>query len=225
MEITLSYEEFGAGFPLILLHGNGEDHRYFKHQIGAFSEHYRVLAVDTRGHGGSPRGEAPFTLFQFADDLRDFLREQEIERCHLLGFSDGANIAMIFALKYPELVEKLVLNGANLYYDGLVDWLCREIGEKWHRLKDNWEPEARREWELQDLMMTQPNLDPARLGVLTMPVLVVAGDDDVIREEHTRLIADSIPGSRLAILPGDHYVARRNPEAFNPLVLDFLNFG
>ena len=225
MEITLSYEEFGTGFPLVLLHGNGEDHRYFKHQIGPFSEHYRVLAVDTRGHGGSHRGEAPFTLFQFADDLRDFLREREIERCHLLGFSDGGNIALIFALKYPELVEKLVLNGANLYYEGLVDWLCQEIGEKWHRLKDNWEPAARWEWELQDLMMTQPNLEPAQLGDLTMPVLVVAGEDDVIREEHTRLIADAIPGSRLAILPGDHYVARRNPQAFNPLVLDFLNFG
>ena len=123
MEITLSYEEYGTGFPLILLHGNGEDHRYFKHQIGPFSEHYRVLAVDTRGHGQSPRGTAPFTLEQFAEDLKDFLDEQEIDRCHLLGFSDGANIALLFTLKYPWYVEKLVLNGANLYYDGLVDWL------------------------------------------------------------------------------------------------------
>ena len=222
MEIKLNFVELGEGFPLVLLHGNGEDHTYFAHQLEPFAQHYRVLAVETRGHGQSPRGTAPFTLDQFAEDLKDFLDEQEIERCHLLGFSDGANIALLFALKYPHYVDKLVLNGANLYYDGLVDWLRWEIAEKWNRLKDDPAPWARAEWELPDLMMTQPNLDPQRLNGLDMPTLVIAGDDDVIQEEHTRMIADSIPGSRLEILSGDHYVARHNPEEYNPLVLSFL---
>ena len=119
MDITLHYEQTGEGFPLVLLHGNGEDHTYFQHQMEPFAAHYRVIALDTRGHGGSPRGEAPFTLEQFAQDLKDFLDGQGIEKCHLLGFSDGGNVALIFALKYPQYIEKLVLNGANLEPEGL----------------------------------------------------------------------------------------------------------
>lgn len=115
LDIQLNYTTAGQGFPLILLHGNGEDHTYFKHQMGPFSEKFRVIAPDTRGHGRTPRGTAPFTLEQFAEDLKGFLDSREIGRCHLLGFSDGANIALLFALKYPDYVEKLILNGADLY--------------------------------------------------------------------------------------------------------------
>lgn len=114
MDIRLCCVEAGEGFPLVLLHGNGEDHTYFKRQMGPFSQHFRVIAVDTRGHGESPRGTAPFTLEQFAEDLKEFLDGRSITRCHLLGFSDGGNIALLFALKYPEYVEKLILNGADL---------------------------------------------------------------------------------------------------------------
>ena len=95
MDITLNYVEAGEGFPLVLLHGNGEDHTYFEHQMSPFSAHYRVIAPDTRGHGKSPRGEEPFTLEQFAEDLKEFLDGLGIFRCHLLGFSDGGNIALI----------------------------------------------------------------------------------------------------------------------------------
>ena len=119
MDIELHYVEAGEGFPLVLLHGNGEDHSYFEHQMGPFSRSYRVIAPDTRGHGKSPRGEAPFTLEQFAEDLKEFLDGLGISRCHLLGFSDGGNIALIFALKYPQYIENLVVDGANLEPDGL----------------------------------------------------------------------------------------------------------
>ena len=118
-DIKLHYEEKGAGTPLILLHGNGEDGSYFVHQMDYFSERYRVIALDTRGHGKSPRGEKPFTIRQFAEDLRAFLDEQGIERADLLGFSDGGNIALIFAMRYPQRVCRLVLNGANLYSAGV----------------------------------------------------------------------------------------------------------
>ena len=70
MDIALNYIETGEGFPLVLLHGNGEDHTYFKRQMEPFSQRYRVIALDTRGHGGSPRGSAPFTLDQFARELQ-----------------------------------------------------------------------------------------------------------------------------------------------------------
>ncbi len=227
MDIALNYVEAGEGFPLVLLHGNGEDHTYFKHQMGPFSDRYRVIALDTRGHGRSPRGTAPFTLDQFAQDLKDFLDEKGIERCHLLGFSDGGNIALLFALRHPQYVEKLVVNGANLVPSGVkasTQWLIT-AGWVTCRALACFSQKARRNWELLNLMVTQPNIDPRALKALSMPVLVTAGEQDMIREDHTRAIAAAIPGSRLAILPGDHFVARQNWQAFNPLVLDFLAGG
>lgn len=224
MDICLNYVVAGQGFPLVMLHGNGEDHTYFKHQIGPFSEWYQVIAPDTRGHGRSPRGRAPFTLDQFAEDLKAFLDSREIRRCHLLGFSDGANIALLFALNYPEYVEKLVLNGADLYPSGVRLSTQLPIVLGWGLLQAvrRFDKRARPKWELLDLMTTQPHINAKALAALNMPALVVAGNRDMIREKHTRLIAKSIPGSELAILPGDHFVARRNWEAFNPVILEFL---
>ena len=224
MEVQLNYKIAGQGFPLILLHGNGEDHTYFKHQIGPFSEQYKVIALDTRGHGQSPRGTAPFTLEQFAEDLKDFLDSREMKRCHLLGFSDGANIAVLFSLKYPEYVDKLILNGADLYPSAVKLSTQVPIVLGWGLLQiiRRLDKRAQPKWELLDLMTTQPHIKPNALSALSMPTLVVAGERDMIREKHTRLIAKSIPGSKLAILPGDHFLARRNWQAFNPVVLEFL---
>ena len=114
MDITHFCLECGQGVPLILLHGNGGSGEYFQHQLTVFAEHYHVYAVDTRGHGKTPRGDRPFTIRQFADDLLGFMNDRQIEQAHLLGFSDGGNIAMIFAMQYPDRVDRLILNGANL---------------------------------------------------------------------------------------------------------------
>ena len=224
MDIQLHYTIAGQGFPLVMLHGNGEDHTYFKHQMAPFSERYQVIALDTRGHGQSPRGTAPFTLEQFAEDLKAFLDSREIRRCHLLGFSDGANIALLFALKYPEYVEKLVLNGADLSPSGVKLSTQAPIVLGWGLLQviRRLDKRAQPKWELLDLMTTQPHINPKALSALSMSTLVVAGKRDMIRDKHTRLIAKSIPGSQLVILPGDHFVARRNWQEFNPVVLDFL---
>ena len=119
MDITLHAVDVGAGKPLVLLHGNGESSEYFTHQLAVFPASRRVIAVDTRGHGQSPRGTAPLTLAQLAEDLREMLDQKGIEKADLLGFSDGGNIAMLFALKYPERVDRLILNGANLYPRGV----------------------------------------------------------------------------------------------------------
>ena len=224
MDIQLHYMIAGQGFPLVMLHGNGEDHTYFKHQMAPFSERYQVIALETRGHGQSPRGTAPFTLEQFAEDLKGFLDSREISRCHLLGFSDGANIALLFALKYPDYVEKLVLNGADLSPSGVKLSIQAPIILGWGLLQviRRLDKRAQPKWELLDLMTTQPHINPKALSALSMSTLVVAGKRDMIRDKHTRLIAKSIPGSQLVILPGDHFVARRNWQEFNPVVLDFL---
>ena len=95
MDISHFYLERGAGEPLILLHGNGEDSSYFFNQMDAFSAAYHVFALDTRGHGKTERGSAPFTIRQFADDLLSFMDSHALDKANILGFSDGANIAMI----------------------------------------------------------------------------------------------------------------------------------
>ena len=223
-EIHLNYVERGAGDVLLLLHGNGESLDYFAGQIDFFAKAYRVIALDTRGHGASPRGSAPFTIRQFAEDLRAFMDEKGIESAHILGFSDGGNIALSFALKYPRRVKKLILNGANLDPWGVKLHVQLPIVLGYHaaRLFAGKRPAARRKMELLGLMVNEPHFAPQDLRKLELPVLVIAGDRDMIRDGHTRLIADSLPNARLAILKGNHFIANQNPEEFNRAVAEFL---
>ena len=218
MDVELHFSEQGAGEPLILLHGNGEDSSYFEHQVPLLAESFRVIALDTRGHGESPRGTAPFTLDQFADDLGCFMDAHGVKAAHLLGFSDGANIALLFALAYPERVLSLVLNGGNLFPEGLLDEVRREDAAAFEQALAAGDV---RQLELLRLMMDEPHIDPEMLTALHMPTLVIAGVDDMIAEEHTRLIAASIPGAQLRILPGTHFVAAENPIEFNRAILQF----
>ncbi len=222
--ISLHFVEKGRGKPLILLHGNGEDGSYFEHQIDCFSVDYRVIAIDTRGHGQSPRGEKPFTIVQFAEDLHDFMDENGIDQAILLGFSDGGNIALTFALKYPDRVGKMIVDGANLFPSGvkaLYQWPI-EIGYRIAKMFAKKSEEAKKNAEMLGLMVNEPHIDPSQLAQLKMPVLVVAGTKDMIKDKHTRLIYKSLPNARLTILEGDHFVANKNYEAFNSAVAAFL---
>lgn len=224
MEIKHHFIELGEGFPLILLHGNGEDVSYFVHQMEPFAKHFRVIAIDTRGHGQTPRGNAPFTIRQFVEDLLGFMDQHRIKKAHILGFSDGGNIAMVFAMTYPERVEKLILNGANLDASGVrrSTQIPIEIGYRIAKLFAWKSPEAKKNAELLGLMVNDPNVKPEELAQIQCPTLVVAGSKDMIKEEHTRLIARSIPGSEMVVIPGDHFVANKNPNAFNESVFRFL---
>ena len=224
MDINHFYIEQGTGFPLILLHGNGEDCAYFTRQIDSFSENFHVIALDTRGHGQTPRGEAPFTIRQFAEDLLAFMDQHNIEKAHLLGFSDGGNIAMVFALAHPERVDKLILNGANLDASGVKRkiQIPIEIGYRVAKLFARRSPEARRNAEMLGLMVNDPNVKPEELARIKAPTLVIAGSKDMIKESHTRLIARSIPGAQLVIIEGDHFVANKHPKEFNEAVIRFL---
>ena len=221
------YIEKGQGEPLILLHGNGEDCGYFHNQIDFFSKWYHVYAIDTRGHGKTPRGTKPFTIRQFAEDLLHFIDVQKIAKAHLLGFSDGGNIAIIFAMQHPERVDRLILNGANLNARGVkrATQIPIEIGYRIARRFAGKSTSARRNAEMLGLMVNDPNVDPAELTAIQAKTLVIAGTRDMILEKHTRLIADSIPGSSLVFIKGDHFIAAKEPAAFNRAVLEFLQAG
>lgn len=223
-DIQLHYTEQGTGHPLILLHGNGEDSSYFVHQIDHFSKFFHVIAIDTRGHGKSPRGDKPFTIKQFAEDLYEFMNEKGITKANILGFSDGGNIALTFALKYPERVEKLILNGANLYPSGVKPRYQWPIIAGYHiaKLFANKSEGAKHNTDLLGLMVNEPNIEPSDLAKLTIPVLVIAGTKDMIKESHTKLIYKSLPNAQLSIIEGSHFIANKNPEAFNVAVEKFL---
>ena len=220
MDVELYHTEDGNGESLILLHGNGEDGTYFKRQIACFRNRFRMIAVDSRGHGKSPRGTAPFTLNQFARDLADFMDVHGIDAAHILGFSDGANVALLFALDHPGRVRSLVLNGGNLFPEGLTAQTRREIDDEY---REALAAGDKAQLELLRLMIDEPHINPADLAVLSMPVLVVAGTDDMIEERHTRLIAESIPDARLEFVEGTHFIALENPDAFNRVVGNFFD--
>lgn len=129
--MNLYTKESGTGQPMVLLHGNGEDSSYFVNQMSFFESKYHVIAVDTRGHGRSPRGQGAFTLERFAEDLKEFLDRRGLRRIILLGFSDGGNIALIFALKYPGYVDRLILNGANLNPFGMRLSVLADVAQEY----------------------------------------------------------------------------------------------
>ena len=206
MDITLYYLEKGTGEPFILLHGNGEDGSYFKHQFDHFSGRYRVIAIDTRGHGKSPRGTAPFTIEQFARDLYDFMEGIEITKAVIM-------------------VKALILNGGNLNPDGVkrATQLPIEIGYKIASRFASKSLNAKKNAEMLGLMVNEPHIERYELSKITMPTLVICGTNDMIRESHTREIAENIPYARLSILKGDHFIANKRPNVFNQAVEKFLD--
>ena len=224
MDIRHYYVERGHGDPIILLHGNGENCDYFSGQMDAFAKWFHVYAIDTRGHGKTPRGEKPFTIRQFSDDLLGFMDEHQIERAHLLGFSDGGNIAMIFAMQHPDRVNRLILNGANLNAGGVkrTVQIPIEIGYRIAERFAGKSDSARSNAEMLGLMVNDPNVTPDELAGIQAKTLVIAGTNDMIRKEHTKLIAASIPEAELVFIKGNHFIAGRHPEEFNRAVLSFL---
>ena len=224
MDVQLHYVVRGNGEPLILLHGNGEDGTYFSHQIAFFQKTYQVIAVDTRGHGKSPRGSAPFTISQFADDLYVFMKEHEIRRADMLGFSDGANIALLFTIRHPERVNRLILNGANLNPGGLKTSVRFSLMKEYRaaRAAADESEAANRKMELLRLMVKEPNIPVNELKEVRVPTLVIVGEDDMIKKSHSRKIYKKLPAAKLVTIPGNHFIANENYDLFNLEVVNFL---
>lgn len=207
----------GEGEPLLFLHGNGEDHHYFQQQHSAFTSKYQCIFMDSRGHGRSDRGTSTLSLELMADDVIAVLEALNYNQVNVLGFSDGANIALLAALKAPQLFKRLILNGANLFPRGLKTSVYLSILREYMSAKG-----VKR--ERLSLMVHEPKLSFQALHTILIPCLVIVGENDMIKSTHTQKIAASLPNATLVTIPeADHFCAFKRSLKFNQHVLEFLN--
>jgi len=226
-DAILYYEIYGKGAPLLLLHGNGQSISDFQNQIPDLAKEYQVIAVDTRGQGQSTdESTGPLTYDQFADDMKQLLDALHIKRSNIVGWSDGGNTGLIMAIKYPEYVRKLAITGAvlNSSDEAIDSKVFIEIKQRLEDLKGKTDNNSIEQQRLNQLMLDEPHITIQSLGTIKAPTLVMAGDHDLVREQHTRTIADNIPGSKLLIFQdATHYLPREKHIEFNKVVVDFLN--
>lgn len=190
--VTLYYEVSGSGPAILLVHGNGEDHSIFNETAELLRENYTVYALDSRDHGKSSRVKT-LGYEAMAVDVAEFARKLKLENPCYCGFSDGGIIGILAAVRYPELFSKLVLCGANSYPQGL----------KWYWLKLFSLLEAVNHDPKLLMMLKEPQITARELESIPVPVLLLAGERDMVRESHTRYLASKIKDSRLNILPGE----------------------
>jgi pimeloyl-ACP methyl ester carboxylesterase len=228
-DAALYYEVHQGAQPdsplLLLLHGNYEDMHVFDGRIEPLLPYYTVIAVDTRGHGKSSRGERPLSYSLFAEDLFTLVNKLHIGTFLALGFSDGANTAMEFALKHQERLAAMILVGGNISPDGLQPLFRKtlRLQAAGASLTGLMKRDAHVRKELIDLMLKQPNIDPERLKTITVPALIINGQKDVVTDEHSARIASALPNARRIVIPGaGHFVMADAPEEFDQLLLEFL---
>jgi pimeloyl-ACP methyl ester carboxylesterase len=222
------YEVYGAGPPLVLLHGGGNTILgSFARQIPLFAQTHRVIGLEQFGHGHSDAADGELSYSRMAEDSAELLRQLHVTQADIVGWSDGGIIGLILAVRHPELVRRLVISGANLRPDGVrPDFLApppKRTGSGATAAPDH---TAVMQQKLKTLWSTAPtasDIDERQLARIQAPTLVMAGDDDIIRPEHTREIARLIPHARLCILPGTpHATFSSSPDLVNPIVLSFL---
>ena len=191
--IQLFYKKTGQGRPLILVHGNGEDHTIFDEAVEVLKEHFTCYAVDSRGHGlSSPCRELHYT--DMAQDMIAFMTELDLQNVAFYGFSDGGIIALLAAMECSRITN-LAVSGANLTTKGTKMWFQLMLKAESLLKKD----------PLIELMKNEPDIAPAQLAQIRIPTLVTAGSKDLISESETRKIAESIPNARLMILKGESH--------------------
>lgn len=223
----IHFEIYGSGPKnLLLLHGNGESSACFEKQFEAFSSKYTVIAMDSRGQGQSTFGRKKLTIAQIASDAFALLEALDVKKASVVGFSDGANVAISMLLNDSVgVIDKAVLAGANLNPGGVKEIYQKpiELGFRIMASRAQRESAARRKLAVMGLMVREPNFAPEQLKDITVPVLVMAGSRDMIKDSHTRLIASSIPNSRLEIIKGcNHFVFDKAADKANKAVLEFL---
>jgi pimeloyl-ACP methyl ester carboxylesterase len=227
--VNLYYEIYGTGEPILLIHGNGTGIKGWSAQIAHFSKKYQVIAVDCRGRGQSELGSDSLTYMQQASDLAKLLTALKAENVTVIGKSDGAIIGLLMAIHYPGTMKQLVSYGANAEPYGLYPESVRDI----HLTRVKAEEmlvkgDSTKNWKLEQqknrMMEFQPHITAEDLKKISVPVLVMSCDRDVIKEEHTFWIYRNIRFASLSISPGEvHRFPTLNPELFNSIVGNWIS--
>lgn len=212
----------GSGPTLVLLHGGGDSGEHsFERQLELFSMNHRIVAPDQVGQGRTPEVPGPLTYSGMMDDTAVLLRKLGLKHVDVVGFSDGGILALMLAVRHPELVRRLVVSGVNIAPEGLTPENLEEL-----RASHMPNPKTIDE-KLAQLWLTAPTeseLSLALLQRITQPVLLITGDRDAITLEHTLEIFHALPNSELCVLPGtDHATFSGRSEWLNPIVSAFLD--
>jgi pimeloyl-ACP methyl ester carboxylesterase len=233
--IRMYYEVYGRGRPLILLHGGTGNGKQFAHQIPAFEKRFQLIVPDLRAQGRTADGPGPLGYHLMAEDIVALMDHLRVKRADVMGWSDGGIVGLDLAIHHPERVRRLVTFGANFTPDGLnaadVLWnataTASSFGPGTRQAYEELAPdpshyEAAMEKILR-MWRTEPHFTLEQLGSIRARTLICAGENDVVRREHTEALARAIPRSRLWIVPGaTHSVILEQPELVNKKVMRFL---
>lgn len=226
--VTLYYETYGEGEPLLLIHGNGGSIGWMAAQIDYFKAHHKVIAMDSRDQGKSADSATPITYEKMTDDLAALLDHLKVGPADVVGWSDGGIEALLLGVRHPDKVKKIVSMAANLepstqaIYPETDAWLKRMLASVPADVAKS--PEGKRMLKVAGMMTKEPNIPPSLLGKVQAPTLVLAGDHDLIQLKHIVTIYEALPNAQLEILPDSlHTVPHDNPAVFNGAVERFLS--
>lgn len=211
-DINLYYEVSGSGKPIILLHGNGEDHTIFDVLIKELSLSHQVFAVDSRNHGQSDKStNCHYEVFR--DDIIDFIKKLKLQEPIIYGFSDGAIIALLIAIKEPTLISKMILSGANYHPHGLnfKDYYMYKV-----LYQLNKDPLLR-------MMLKEPNISLEELHNIKLKTHIIVGEKDCIKISHTLSLKNAINASTLEIIKGEDHSSYiiHSPKLY-PIIKKYL---
>jgi pimeloyl-ACP methyl ester carboxylesterase len=229
------WRAYGAGSPVILLHGGLANGEYWGNQVPALvRDHHRVILIDSRGHGRSTRDGRPYTYELMASDVVAVMDSLSLKRAAVVGWSDGAIIALVMALKYPDRLTRAFAFAANMDPSGVRSdtetnptfaRFEHQCGDDYRRLSATPGDYGGFQSAIELMWDKEPNYSAADLAKIRTPVAIVDGDhDEAIKRDHTEYLARAIPGAQLIILPGlSHFAMLQNPAVFNAAMLDFLD--
>ncbi len=224
------YEEYGKGEPLLLIHGNGANIKSMENQIDFFKTNYRVIIADNRGHGRSELKTDSLTYNQITADYDGLVNHLKLDSVNILGWSDGGIIGLLMGISKKSNLRKIVAMAPNLRPDttAVHGWapenvrkyqaIAKEMLAKGDTTK-NWGLEL----QLDGLLLNQPNISHTELKSIEVPVLIMVGDRDIIKNIHAVEMFDNLTKGQLSIMPRNNHVAPRNtPEIFNAIATRFL---
>jgi pimeloyl-ACP methyl ester carboxylesterase len=212
--ISLFYEVSGSGEPMILLHGNGEDHHIFDALAAKLSAKFTVYAVDSRNHGQSRKTD-DYSYAVMSEDVYAFIRALRLKDVNLIGFSDGAIISLLLAMRHEDIIKKMALLGVNLKPEDFTEEAYRFIKETYEETND----------PLFKLMLEQPDIQLEDVRKVGTPALVVAAEHDIYRPETFAALTEALPDAEMLVMAGhehDSYIV--NQDILYPDLIRFFNF-